>query len=82
MGGEFNVIFPELLVLLPDVRRQRELYIVHTAHKPSGIFEICATCGQVILNRELKAHLVNHAMDNQFPVLNKSNETGSAWNRK
>ncbi|KAK2585767.1 hypothetical protein KPH14_010376 [Odynerus spinipes] len=80
-------VFPELLVLLPDISKQQELFKVYQkelANKVKGL-EICATCNQILRSgSDFQTHMVNHTLENHFPVLGKSN-TGSnknIWVRK
>lgn len=84
MGNEFGTIFPELLVLLPNVERQQDLYKVHQSNGGIKGLEICATCKQVILTSDLRNHLSNHVLDNHFPVLNNQvpPENNNVWSKK
>ncbi|XP_070497281.1 E3 ubiquitin-protein ligase ZNF598 [Chironomus tepperi] len=94
LGEKFDTIFPELLVLLPDIDRQQKLYRIHleesltdvdiTDDNPSTkkknkksqkTLEVCATCQQVLLSRDLLLHVQSHSMENNFPTL--SNEISS-----
>nr|XP_050849956.1 E3 ubiquitin-protein ligase ZNF598 isoform X2 [Vespula vulgaris] len=79
-------VFPELLVLLPDISKQQELFKVYKKeldNKVKGL-EICATCNQILKNSDFQTHMVNHTLENHFPVLGKNN-TGpnkNMWVRK
>lgn len=79
-------VFPELLVLLPDISKQQELFKVYQkelGNKVKGL-EICATCNQILKNSDFQTHMVNHTLENHFPILGKSN-TGpnkNMWVRK
>lgn len=79
-------VFPELLVLLPDISKQQELFKVYRKeldNKVKGL-EICATCNQILKNSDFQTHMVNHTLENHFPVLGKNN-TGpnkNMWVRK
>ncbi|XP_059475532.1 E3 ubiquitin-protein ligase ZNF598 isoform X2 [Neocloeon triangulifer] len=63
---EFVRIFPELLALLPDIRKQQELWL---AHGQKGDFIECVTCGQVLSSKDKKAHIDSHVLNNNFPSL-------------
>ncbi|KAI5728761.1 hypothetical protein M8J77_020695 [Diaphorina citri] len=62
----FNEIFPELLLLLPMIERQKDLWKVHHSNpsaknrKVVAKLDQCAVCGQVITIAELKHHLDAH----------------------
>ncbi|XP_023288987.1 E3 ubiquitin-protein ligase ZNF598 [Orussus abietinus] len=75
----FETVFNELLVLLPDVEKQKELYRVHrkvNQGKTKGL-EACANCGQVLKSgTDFRSHVADHTMENHFPAL------GKAWVRK
>lgn len=88
MGANaFETVFPELLVLLPDIAKQQELFKVHRREaggKAKGL-EICATCGQVLKNGlDFKTHMSSHTLENHFPALGKSNAPPpkNTWVRK
>ncbi|XP_015436553.1 PREDICTED: zinc finger protein 598 [Dufourea novaeangliae] len=72
----FENVFPELLVLLPDITKQQELFKVHkkeTGNKIRGL-EICTTCNQVLkIGPDFQMHMNGHTLENHFPVLGKSN---------
>lgn len=83
----FGTIFPELLVLLPDISKQQELYKVHKRELGTKIkgLEPCATCGQILRNgSDLRAHLSSHALENHFPALGKVApiQPSNSWVRK
>lgn len=93
----FNEIFPELLLLLPNIERQKDLWQVHHQNPSSknkkivAKLEQCATCGQIIHQTELKAHLDVHK---RLAVPSTKKVTGgsaggnappppsSAWNKR
>ncbi|CAK9828233.1 E3 ubiquitin-protein ligase ZNF598 [Anthophora retusa] len=83
----FENVFPELLVLLPDIEKQQELFKVHkkeSGNKIKGL-EICATCGQVLKNgSDFRTHMSNHTLENHFPVLGKNSASSqkNSWVRK
>ncbi|GLV44611.1 uncharacterized protein CBL_13457 [Carabus blaptoides fortunei] len=81
MKDNFARVFPELLVLLPDIDKQQELYAIHTKETGSkrGL-EVCATCGQVVSTGDLRSHLASHRMDNHFPALG-AQEIPSVWKK-
>ncbi|KAG5322863.1 ZN598 ligase, partial [Pseudoatta argentina] len=86
-ASAFESIFPELLVLLPDIAKQQELFKVHkkeTGGKAKGL-EMCATCGQVLKNgSDFRMHMSSHTLENHFPALGKSNTPPpkNTWVRK
>ncbi|XP_043264776.1 E3 ubiquitin-protein ligase ZNF598 [Colletes gigas] len=83
----FEIVFPELLVLLPDIVKQQELFKVHKKESGNRIkgLEICATCSQVLKNGpDLRAHTTSHTLENHFPALGKTNAPlqKNSWVRK
>lgn len=70
LGDKFNDIFPELLVLLPDIEKQQELYKVHVDGKKNSDLIVCETCKQIVFKREVKHHNSFHASDD-FPPLRR-----------
>lgn len=88
MGAStFENVFAELLVLLPDIAKQQELFKVHKREvggKAKGL-EMCARCGQVLKNgSDFGAHMSSHTLENHFPALGKSNipPPKNTWVRK
>lgn len=88
MGANaFESVFPELLILLPDIAKQQELFKVHKREacgKPKGL-EMCATCGQILKNGpDFRTHMSSHTLENHFPALGKSNTPPpkNTWVRK
>lgn len=83
----FESVFPELLVLLPVIVKQQELFKVHKKEvggKTKGL-EMCATCGQILKNgTDFRMHMSSHTLENHFPALgNKSNTPPkTTWVRK
>ncbi|KAK6643182.1 hypothetical protein RUM43_004685 [Polyplax serrata] len=69
----FQEVFPELLVLLPDIKKQQELFQVYSGSpifsKTSKALDICVTCHQVIRTSDAKQHLLNHSLEQNFPSL-------------
>lgn len=81
IGSEFSQIFPELLVLLPDIRKQQELFDHHVKKGGSKkSLEVCATCNQVVASSDLRNHLANHMLENHFPALG-TQEISSVWRK-
>lgn len=83
----FNDIFPEMLVLLPEIERQHDLLNVYkmcTERKdPMPRFEVCASCRQILLPSDLRVHVSTHTLENHFPALSANDGLqSSAWNRK
>lgn len=81
LASEFDKLFPELLVLLPDIDKQQELYRVHKALGSTKNLEICATCKQIIFSNELKHHMNSHYMENHFPGLPHDAAGPDAWRK-
>ncbi|KAJ8667351.1 hypothetical protein QAD02_009013 [Eretmocerus hayati] len=90
MGSEaFKRVFPELLALLPDIDKQRELFKIHhseaSARDTKGL-ESCSKCGQILRTADFQQHVSSHTLENHFPVLGKSGSSSSAssasWPRK
>ncbi|KAL7290228.1 hypothetical protein TKK_0015931 [Trichogramma kaykai] len=68
----FDNIFSELLALLPDINKQRELYMAYILeNNGKGIkgLTMCPSCGQILCNRDLHAHMSSHNLDDNFPCL-------------
>ena len=82
----FENVFPELLVLLPDISKQQELIKVHKRENGNKIrgLEICATCGQVLKNgSDFRQHMTSHTLENHFPALGKNSAPQkNSWVRK
>ncbi|XP_005106381.1 E3 ubiquitin-protein ligase ZNF598 [Aplysia californica] len=74
MGStDFDNVFPELIALLPDVARQRELFDIHQAANQSGSscsLRDCPTCGQIVLAQDVAHHQQVHGINpSDFPSL-------------
>ncbi|XP_054739005.1 E3 ubiquitin-protein ligase ZNF598 [Anastrepha obliqua] len=78
LKDRFNDIFPELLVLLPDINKQQELYLVHSQHlnklspekrKQALKLDVCPICKQVLMLSDLESHRKQHELKENFPVL-------------
>jgi len=93
LKDKFDVIFPELLVLLPDISKQQELYLVHSQQQASSIknqkptkknqnlaLEVCATCKQVLIPSDLSTHLQSHSLENNFPKLGNQDDNNAMSN--
>ncbi|RZC39782.1 hypothetical protein BDFB_001107 [Asbolus verrucosus] len=80
LGANFGDLFPELLVLLPDIDKQQDLYRVCDDQIKQNLLT-CENCRQVIFRRELAEHYSYHSLESQFPSLGKSAETSSAWKK-
>ncbi|KAJ9573889.1 hypothetical protein L9F63_008749 [Diploptera punctata] len=80
----FADIFAELLVLLPDIEKQQELWQVHTKDGKCSTqdFEVCATCRQVLSVGDLRHHVSNHSLENHFPALGSAESVSQAWGKK
>lgn len=72
LGSSFEEVFPELLVLLPDIVKQQELYKVHVRESNAKNLVVCSACQQVVFRDELKAHNTYHSMNEEFPALGNS----------
>lgn len=90
MGNDFDNIFPELIVLLPDIEKQQELWTVHQMlSKPAAStnvskklrLDVCTTCRQVLNASDLQNHQTAHAHVNDFPLLSNGLSNGS-WTKK
>merc|ERR1719422_981438 len=76
--GDFAVIFPELLVLLPDVDKQLDLFEIYKIagnplplSNPKGVSS-CPICGQVVMTADVPHHRVQHGelgLSDSFPSL-------------
>ncbi|XP_011501913.1 PREDICTED: zinc finger protein 598 [Ceratosolen solmsi marchali] len=75
--GSFKRLFPELLALLPDIDKQRELFEVHKNEASADdVFMAdlieCPKCGQILHKVDLHSHATSHSIENHFPVLGKN----------
>ncbi|GFS19655.1 E3 ubiquitin-protein ligase ZNF598 [Elysia marginata] len=83
---DFDRIFPELIALLPDIMKQKQLWEVDQAARSSrgnskrSELSQCATCGQVIRTSDLQHHrlqCVESSKDSDnFPSLNGLSNDG------
>jgi len=71
VSNKFNKFFPELLVLLPDIRKQQELFALYQNENSSNVSGLaeCSTCYQITLLGEKTSHADTHEMDSDFPQL-------------
>jgi len=71
VSHKFNKFFPELLVLLPDIKKQQELLVLYQSEKSSNVSGLseCSTCRQVTLTGEEDSHAGTHQLDSDFPHL-------------
>eukprot|EP00092_Neocalanus_flemingeri_P038472 GFUD01041883.1.p1 GENE.GFUD01041883.1~~GFUD01041883.1.p1 ORF type:complete len:950 (+),score=279.37 GFUD01041883.1:209-3058(+) len=71
VNTKFNKFFPELLVLLPDIKKQQELFVLYQTENPSNVSGLseCSTCSQITLIAERSRHAETHEMDSDFPQL-------------
>ena len=94
MGEDcFLALFPELLVLLPDIQKQQQLLKVHRSEmRLNGVnqstepYVVCATCSQVLSPTDLKHHLSSHNLETHFPALSiaagGSIDSNQAWSKR
>ncbi|XP_076242841.1 E3 ubiquitin-protein ligase ZNF598 isoform X2 [Calliopsis andreniformis] len=82
----FENVFPELLVLLPDITKQQELFKIHKKENGNKVrnLETCTTCGQVLKSgSDFRQHMTSHTLENHFPVLGKNSASQkNSWVRK
>lgn len=75
----FHEIFPELLVLLPDINKQQELFQVYSRiknlQKGKRKLETCEICRQVVSSCDYKHHLAQHSLQQNFPLLSADHWT-------
>lgn len=81
--NQFRTIFTELVVLLPDIVKQRELLLFYQRFLLNNnsesiksnndismdIFDSCFICGQVFTKDESLNHHSNHNFEAEFPTL-------------
>ncbi|XP_076275252.1 E3 ubiquitin-protein ligase ZNF598 isoform X2 [Rhynchophorus ferrugineus] len=81
LGHKFDDVFPELLVLLPDIRKQQELHEVISKSSKAHLVA-CENCKQVIFKNELSDHYNYHRLDNHFPSLGTAQQiNNNAWGK-
>ncbi|EDW02249.1 E3 ubiquitin-protein ligase ZNF598 [Drosophila grimshawi] len=78
MASNFHILFPELLVMLPDIGKQQELYLVHKQYvnslSPALLvsvprLEVCSCCKQVVAPSDVASHQESHMLTKKFPTL-------------
>ncbi|KAH8394782.1 hypothetical protein KR222_005610, partial [Zaprionus bogoriensis] len=78
MTDKFHSLFPELLVMLPDIGKQQELYLVHKQYlntltpsqsKSMPGLEVCSSCKQIVLDADFESHQKAHELSKNFPTL-------------
>lgn len=78
---KFHKVFPELLVLLPDISKQQELYLAHQQHvntmkseerKALPKLHVCSKCKQVLVDCDAEAHYKMHDFQKDFPQLQRA----------
>ncbi|XP_023177787.2 E3 ubiquitin-protein ligase ZNF598 [Drosophila hydei] len=84
MMDKFQSLYPELLVMLPDIGKQQELYLVHkqyvnsmtaTQSKLLPELEVCSNCKQIVLPNDFASHQKAHELTKNFPIMdNGSND--------
>jgi len=65
----FSEFFPELVALLPDIKKQQTLLSLHNAAHPNSGLASCEVCDQVLLGQDHTLHENSHALDSDFPAL-------------
>ncbi|CAG9827142.1 unnamed protein product [Diabrotica balteata] len=80
LRDQFDDVFPELLVLLPDLEKQQELYKAYDGKSKKHLL-VCENCKQVIFKRELTEHYNSHILENQFPTLGKAQQINNLWRK-
>ncbi|XP_064638825.1 E3 ubiquitin-protein ligase ZNF598-like [Lineus longissimus] len=77
MGADrFMVVFPELLVLLPDIDKQKELNDAFKSCKKNSFMkkqelhvQTCSTCRQVLTQKDFDYHICIPDLPKDFPTL-------------
>lgn len=72
----FHKILPELLVLLPDIKKQQEVLAAYRkvdgGRGCSTVFAVCVVCQQVLSQDDYSEHMDNHDQNaSDFPSLGK-----------
>uniref|UniRef100_A0A1I8Q1W3 RING-type E3 ubiquitin transferase n=1 Tax=Stomoxys calcitrans TaxID=35570 RepID=A0A1I8Q1W3_STOCA len=84
LKDKFDGVFPELVVLLPDINKQQSLYLVHqqrlntlppAQRKNLPTMEVCSTCKQVLLPIDMADHKKMHDIVQNFPELSGNRKT-------
>ncbi|XP_075165959.1 E3 ubiquitin-protein ligase ZNF598 [Haematobia irritans] len=86
LKDKFDGVFPELVVLLPDISKQQSLYLVHqqrlntlppAQRKNLPIMEVCSTCKQVLLPVDMADHKKMHEIVQNFPELSGNRKSAT-----
>ncbi|KAH1025482.1 E3 ubiquitin-protein ligase ZNF598 [Dendroctonus ponderosae] len=80
LGNKFDEIFSELLILLPDIEKQQDLYNQMSGKTKDSVV-VCENCKQIIFKRELSEHYDYHKLENHFPALGMAQQIPSAWKK-
>eukprot|EP00088_Acartia_fossae_P024005 TRINITY_DN24963_c0_g1_i1.p1 TRINITY_DN24963_c0_g1~~TRINITY_DN24963_c0_g1_i1.p1 ORF type:complete len:155 (+),score=35.50 TRINITY_DN24963_c0_g1_i1:63-467(+) len=69
--GVITAFLPELIALLPDIKKQEALLILYSQRYPESARELaqCFICGQVLTSRDICDHDSSHLLDEDFPTL-------------
>lgn len=70
LDEKFSEVFPELLILLPDIEKQQELYKVHMVERKEEDLVVCESCKQIVFKKEVIQHNSYHNLDD-FPPLRR-----------
>ncbi|XP_045476848.1 E3 ubiquitin-protein ligase ZNF598 [Harmonia axyridis] len=80
-GANFDEFFPEMLVLLPDIGKQQELFGVLTGKAKKNLVA-CENCKQIIFKKELSHHYKYHSFENQFSSqVTAQVNSNNSWNK-
>uniref|UniRef100_T1IS92 RING-type E3 ubiquitin transferase n=1 Tax=Strigamia maritima TaxID=126957 RepID=T1IS92_STRMM len=66
-NSDFSQVFPELLVLLPDIRKQQELLLVNKRLQKNSKSDVekkvnvCSACQQVLAKQDFAVHKLRHS---------------------
>lgn len=80
LKDKFDTIFPELLSLLPNIKKQQELYLVYAQklsddqNKLNQNLDVCPICKQVLIPSDAESHIKLHSICDNFPPLENSDK--------
>lgn len=77
---EFEVLFPELLALLPDISKQRELHKIYSDVSECNL-EVCSICGQILIPDDASSHVASHSLLTHFPALGAPVQAAPVWRK-
>lgn len=77
---EFEILFPELLALLPDISKQQELYKIYSEVTKCGL-EVCPICGQILVLSDVTSHKDSHSLLTHFPALGEPVQSTPVWRK-